>query len=103
MYVIFTAPPIIGKMIAPYTGGEKSGENTAQVILPLALQTITTPLHLLGYDVYNNPTNSFSDRMKFLQKDYFKNVGIRIVRMAPPWSFGTIGNKELRAKFHSYA
>ena len=29
-------------------------------------------------------------------KDYLKNVGIRMIRMVPPWSVGTIGNREMR-------
>lgn len=96
MGVFFTLPPIVGREVAKYTGSERSGYYSAQIALPLLLQFVTTPMHLLGYDVYNNPNGTVADRMKFLQKDYFKNVGIRMIRMAPPWSFGTIGNKEMR-------
>mmetsp|Transcript_1300 Transcript_1300/g.3828 ORF Transcript_1300/g.3828 Transcript_1300/m.3828 type:complete len:269 (+) Transcript_1300:1211-2017(+) len=99
MGVFFTAPPIVGKYLAReyMDGDEDRGYYTAQVILPLALQTVTTPLHLLGYEIYNNPKGTLADRVSFLQKDYFKNVSIRMVRMAPPWSLGTIGNRELRS------
>lgn len=96
MAVFFTLPPIVGKQISQYTGSEESGYYAAQIGLPLALQTITTPIHLLGYDIYNNPNNTVSQRVAFMKKDYFKNVSIRMLRMAPPWSFGTIGNREIR-------
>jgi hypothetical protein len=98
MGVFFTMPPIIGKQLAPIMGSEDSGYYAAQIGLPLILQTITTPLHLLGYDIYNKPKASVGDRIKFMQKDYWKNVSIRMVRMAPPWSFGTIGNREMRSR-----
>ena len=99
MGVIFTAPPIVGKQVAGIFGSEKAGYYAAQFGLPLVLQTITTPMHLLGYDIYNNPNNTFAQRIAFMGKDYFKNVGIRMIRMVPPWSVGTIGNREMRASF----
>merc|ERR1712083_27418 len=94
MAVFFTLPPIVGKQIEQYTGSERSGYYAAQFGLPLLVQFVTTPIHLLGYDFYNNPVGTAADRIKFMQKDYFKNVSIRMVRMAPPWSIGTIGNKK---------
>lgn len=101
MAVFFTLPPIVGAEVAKFTGSAKSGEYTAQFGLPLIFQTIFTPLHLLGYDIYNNPNNNVAQRITFLQKDYWKNVGMRCIRQAPPWSIGTIANKELRQKFHT--
>merc|ERR1719181_1838114 len=80
MGVIFTLPPIVAKSIAQTTGNEKQAYYAAQFGLPLVLQTVTTPLHLLGYEIYNNPNGTVADRIKFLQKDYFKNVGLRMVR-----------------------
>lgn len=100
MGVFFTLPPIVGREISKHTGSERGGYYAAQIGLPLVFQTIFTPLHLLGYDIYNNPTNNTSQRVQFLKKDYFKNVGMRCVRQAPPWSFGTIANKEMRSMFH---
>jgi len=99
MGVFFTLPPIVGKQIANFTGSEQNGYYAAQIALPLLVQTITTPIHLLGYDFYNNPNNTVGQRIQFMKKDYWQNVSIRMVRMAPPWSIGTILNKELRQKF----
>ncbi len=96
MAVFFNLPPIVGDRIGKYTGNPKTGYYAAQFGLPLALQFVTTPIHLLGFDIHNNPKATVSERIAFLQKDYFKSVGIRMVRMVAPWSVGTIGNKELR-------
>lgn len=99
MAVFFTLPPIVGREIAKTTGNERAGYYIAQMGLPLIFQTIFTPIHLLGYEIYNNPQGTVADRIKFLKKDYWKNVGMRCIRQAPPWSFGTIGNKEARGYF----
>lgn len=99
MFVFFTLPPIVGKKITEASGGDMDGYYIAQMTLPLVFQSIFTPIHLLGYDIYNNPKNTLGQRIQFLQKDYFKNVGMRCIRQAPPWSFGTIGNKTFRDKF----
>lgn len=100
MGVFFTLPPIVGREIGKATGNDRAGFYAAQVGLPLVFQTIFTPIHLLGYDITNNPNNNLNQRVEFLKKDYFKNVGMRCVRQAPPWSFGTILNVELRKSFH---
>jgi hypothetical protein len=97
MGVVFTLPPVVGKHLAGVAGSERAGTLAAQFALPLVMQFVTTPLHLLGYDFYNNPNGGPADRLKFLQKDYLKNVGLRMMRMVPPWSVGTTGNRELRA------
>lgn len=99
MGVFFTLPPIVGREIAKHTGNERAGYYVAQMGLPLIFQTVFTPIHLLGYNIYNNPDGTIADRIKFLRKDYWKNVGMRCIRQAPPWSFGTIGNKEMRDMF----
>lgn len=103
MAVFFTLPPIVGAYIAETTGSAKSGQYVAQFGLPLIFQTVFTPIHLLGYDIYNNPNNNFAQRIAFMQKDYWKNVGMRCCRQVAPWSVGTIGNAELRGAFHAQA
>lgn len=101
MAVFFTLPPIVGREISQFTGSERSGYYVAQFGLPLICQTFLTPIHLVGYDIYNHPNNTFKQRIQFIGKDYWKNVGSRCMRQAPPWSIGTIGNSELRTYFRS--
>ena len=101
MGVFFTAPPIVGRHLAEkyFDGDQDRGYYVAQVTLPLVLQTVTTPLHRLGLDCYNRPVATAAERLRFLRSDYWSTVGIRMVRMAPPWSVGTIGNREMRSHF----
>lgn len=98
MYVFWTLPPIVAKYAAKYTGSERTAYYASQMILPLACQTFLAPPHVLGYDIYNNPNNNFKQRLAFVQKDYAKYVGLKMVRQAPPWSVGTILNREIREK-----
>jgi hypothetical protein len=97
MGVVFTLPPIVGKQVSGVVGSERAGTLAAQFGLPLVMQFVTTPMHLLGYEIYNNPNGTVADRIEFLKKDYLKNVGMRMVRMVPPWSVGVSGNREIRA------
>lgn len=99
MAVFFTLPPIVGEELGKATGKPGASKVVAQMGLPLVFQTVFCPIHLLGYDFYNNPNNTLSQRMGFLKKDYWRNVGMRCVRQAPPWSFGTLGNTKLRSVF----
>lgn len=98
MYVFWTLPPIVAKYATKYTGSERSAYYASQFILPLACQTFLAPPHVLGYDIYNNPNNNFKQRLAFVQKDYPKYVGLKMIRQAPPWSIGTILNREIREK-----
>jgi hypothetical protein len=101
MAVFFTLPPIVGRELGKATGNDRLGAYTAQFALPLGFQTIFTPIHLLGYDIVNNPNNTVAQRITFLKKDYWKNVGMRCVRQAPPWCFGVIANNELRTSLRA--
>ena len=79
MGVFFTLPPILAREVAKSTGDEKTAYYVSQFCLPLVLQFVTTPIHLLGYDIFNNPNNTNAQRVAFMKKDYFKNVSIRMV------------------------
>jgi hypothetical protein len=98
MGIVFSLPTIVGPMINP--SDPATGTNTAQILMPIMWQPVSTPLHLLGYEIYNHPEGTVADRIAFLKSDYFRTVGIRIVRMAPPWSFGTIANRSGRERLH---
>jgi hypothetical protein len=37
----------------------KRSEVIAQFLSPILLQTISTPIHILGFDYYNKPENKF--------------------------------------------
>lgn len=52
----FTIPPILGRAISFEFGvSSQNGERMGQLISPLMIQLIATPIHLLSLDIYNRP------------------------------------------------
>jgi hypothetical protein len=66
------------------------------------MQFISTPMHLLGLDLYNRPTmNTFTHRISFIGKEYTKTAMARIGRIFPAYGIGGIVNQRLRQHFLS--
>lgn len=72
-----------------------------QLSFPLLIQTVTTPLHLMGLDFYNIKESTFGARFGRTCKQWIPALGIRCCRMFPPWSIGLLANRELRNFFSS--
>lgn len=89
----FTIPPILGLYISEKTNIEKkNGLRIAQMISPLIVQLVATPLHLVGLDWYNNPLSSLAERLLFLRKIYTNSLLIRMLRFLPTYGIGGIVN-----------
>jgi len=98
----------------PYQGGrpysyqnEQEGRLTktratqiAQISCPMAIQFVSTPLHLYALDLFNNPQNKNVQRLSFIQKEYFKTVAARCGRILPAFGFGGVGNTFFRGKLN---
>jgi hypothetical protein len=74
----------------------------AQVTAPLAAQIVSTPLHLLGMDVYNRTAVAPRDRLVFVMHEYAKTTLARMARVLPAFGAGGILNKHLREMAHAY-
>jgi hypothetical protein len=96
MYAFITLPPIVGRTVGDFTGNQKLGSYSAQFAVPLLFCYILTPIHLYGYDAYNNPHHTIRETAALIQKDYHKTVMLKMVRSLPPWTIGVIANAELR-------
>ena len=73
-----------------------------QLFCPVAMQFLTTPMHLLGLDMYNRPTSSWQNRYELIASNYRKTVLARIARILPAFGFGGLGNKRIRAEGHAW-
>jgi len=97
MTVIFIGPPIAAKyMHEEYDMPLKKAEVAAQVALPLMIQPIVGPFHLLGYVLYNQPNAGWTAHMDIMRKEVFSTICMRWVRVFPPFCIGTVLNKSLR-------
>ena len=99
----FTIPPILGKVISDKIGtSEQRGLKIAQIISPLLIQFIGTPLHLVGLDIYNHPHASNIERIKHLKAIYWNSLFLRMLRFLPAYGIGGIINIELRNYFQQF-
>eukprot|EP01038_Epipyxis_sp_PR26KG_P008602 gene8602-11626_t len=101
----FSLPAIISLRMQRDLEMEKSkADTTAQLLLPISMQILSTPLHLLGLDVYNRPTieNNSISRIKFIQQEYLKTTLARMARIFPAYGVGGVINKSMRNKGFDY-
>jgi hypothetical protein len=94
----FHAPQVITKKLSGYGIDENTTNLVAQVGAPIAIQILSTPLHLLGLDLYNHPTAERAARLQFIQREYFRSALARIARIGPAFGIGGIGNKAIRER-----
>jgi hypothetical protein len=82
-----------------YGYDRKKAETVVTFWSPILLQFITTPIHLLGLDCYNNRNNTAAMRANFLKREYLKSLLARMGRMVPAYSIGGVLNLKLREFF----
>jgi hypothetical protein len=71
----------------------------AQLLFPISIQFFSTPLHLLGLDLYNRSTKvGPASRLQFVSREYVKSTSARISRIAPAFGIGGISNNLIREK-----
>jgi len=67
-----------------------------QLSFPLLIQSVTTPIHLMGLDYYNVKDSGFGARFGRTCAKWIPAFGVRCMRMFPPWSIGLLANREIR-------
>jgi hypothetical protein len=73
-----------------------SSASAAQFITPAAVQLVSTPLHLLGLDLYNRPDASGAERSAKVVRDWAKSAVARICRIVPAFGVGGVVNMKVR-------
>lgn len=89
----FNIPDPLAEEMTSYGVPKSTADVAAQLFCPVAMQFVTTPMHLLGLDCYNRPSQSFGERVALVAANYRKTVAARIARILPAFGFGGIGNK----------
>ena len=64
--------------------------------LPMLIQPVVVPVHLLGYVLYNQPNGSWSSHLAVIRKELWGTLIMRWLRVFPPFSIGTVVNTSLR-------
>ncbi|KAJ5543127.1 hypothetical protein N7535_005556 [Penicillium sp. DV-2018c] len=73
----------------------------AQLAIPASIQLISTPIHLLGLDLYNRPqVMSSKDRISRVSRDWIGASLLRMCRIIPAFGIGGFVNTEGRNYLH---
>lgn len=79
--------------------------SAAQFLAPAAVQVVSTPLHLLGLDLYNRPNDgkgggsvSVAGRVTKVVKDWAPSCAFRIARIVPAFGVGGVVNMNVRGR-----
>ena len=102
----FNLPPLLGPVLDQHltTSIQKavSGTTMAQFATPAAVQVLSTPLHLLGLDLYNRSHSSghgsipWRDRWDAVRKNWAISCVARIARIVPAYGCGGVVNTKIR-------
>lgn len=90
--------PISRKMQEKFGIDKHVADITAQLVTPCAAQALSSPLHLIGLDLYNNPARTTQERMAFVKQEYVGTTLARMGRIFPAYGIGGVVNKFLRKK-----
>lgn len=86
--------------LAPVVGSQQ----IAQFLAPAAMQFASTPLHLLGLNLFNKPQGKadaplFSERMAMVRRDWIGASFARMGRIIPAYGIGGVVNTKVRKHF----
>ncbi|KAJ5747996.1 uncharacterized protein N7511_009692 [Penicillium nucicola] len=76
----------------------------AQLAIPASIQLISTPIHLLGLDLYNRPqVMPTKERVSRVSRDWIGASLLRMCRIIPAFGIGGFVNTEGRLYLHEKA
>ncbi|KAI1209855.1 uncharacterized protein F4807DRAFT_424664 [Annulohypoxylon truncatum] len=107
IFASFNVPPLLGPLLTERMGPALreavSGTTVAQFVAPAAVQIVSTPVHLLGLDMFNRPTTmgggggvSWADRWTQVRKNWAISTAARICRIVPAFGLGGTVNTKVR-------
>lgn len=75
-------------------------DGLSQLVSPGLVQIISTPVHILGLDLYNHPGASLADRFRVVQQAFMPAIVLRVARIGVAFGIGGVGNTSMRKKLH---
>jgi hypothetical protein len=104
IFASFNVPPLLAPHLPMhYLPGmlRKSidSASAAQFIAPAAVQIFSTPIHLLGLDIYNRPAAKLHERFGTIRSLWGYSCLARMGRIIPAFGFGGVVNSRVRSRF----
>jgi hypothetical protein len=108
IFASFNVPHLLGPVLTTRLSSEfqrhVSGTTLAQFAAPAAVQLVSTPVHLLGLDIYNRPFDagrergpSLRDRWAAVRRNWAVSTAARICRIIPAFGVGGVVNFKVRS------
>lgn len=72
----------------------------SQLVSPGLVQVFSTPVHILGLDLYNHPAASLADRLEVVRKAFAPAIVLRVARIGVAFGVGGVGNNSIRERLH---
>jgi len=90
-------PPSFKNQFSRILNTEVGRTNTAQFLAPAAMQLFSTPVHLLGLDLFNRQGRlGFGERFARVTRDWGVSAMARMGRIVPAFGVGGVVNGNVR-------
>jgi hypothetical protein len=90
-------PPSVKNQFGRILSTEVGRSNTAQFLAPAAMQLFSTPVHLLGLDLFNRQGQlGFAERLARVTRDWSVSALARMGRIVPAFGVGGVVNGNVR-------
>lgn len=103
IFASFNLPPLLAPALEERMSAQLNSYvgalSIAQFVTPAAVQLVSTPLHLLGLDLYNRPgvhVGGRDGRAARVLRDWGKSAAARICRIVPAFGVGGVVNTKVR-------
>jgi hypothetical protein len=103
IFASFNLPPLLAPRIEAHMSEQArkyvAAASVAQFVTPAAIQLFSTPLHLLGLDLYNRPLarmGGADGRAAQVVRNWAKSAVARIGRIVPAFGVGGVVNAKVR-------
>ncbi|KAF7718088.1 Uncharacterized protein PECH_002425 [Penicillium ucsense] len=101
IFASFNVPTLIAPSIPDFIAATPSMKAaTAQFACPALMQFFSTPMHLLGLDLYNRQPPGglpWTDRLGRIRRDYISSSFARMGKIVPAYGIGGVVNVRMRA------
>lgn len=98
IFASFNLPPVVAPMLSKEVEKVMERASVAQILVPAAVQIVSTPLHLWGLDLYNRPEATLRERVRQVGKNWVGSTTARMGRIVPAFGFGGVVNGKVRRK-----
>ncbi|ETN47234.1 uncharacterized protein HMPREF1541_01426 [Cyphellophora europaea CBS 101466] len=90
-------PRMVRQRFSRILSSESGRLNTAQFVAPAAMQVLSTPIHLLGLDLYNRQGQlGLGERFARVARDWGVSTLARMGRIVPAFGVGGVVNAKVR-------